>query len=152
MSSNLTQHWLQYNEAAQQLQATLGRSANLVAEYSEWLAHQHYGGELLPVSHPSADIDCGRLVQVKARKVDNDAARGQLSTFRSWDFATLCVIIYRPDGSLLRAGEMPCDAAMRYAKRQGHVNGSYIVTTAAFWADPELRDITAELRAAGGAA
>lgn len=70
---NINKHWLQFNESSNKLTEALGRTANIVGEYAEYLSHKHYGGKLLKISGSSADIICaaGHLYQVKARKLNS---------------------------------------------------------------------------------
>lgn len=140
--------WKDYMRVTNRITAALGRSANIVGEFAERLAAEYYGGKLLTASHKSADIqlDDGRLVQVKSR-VPRQTLTTSLSPIRSWDFGLLVVILFNPDGSVLKALEMKADAAREHARRDSHQNSDLIVTTDEFLNDPLARDITGELAA-----
>lgn len=146
--------WKDYMDVTSRITAALGRSANIVGEFAERLAAEYYGGKLLTASHKSADIqlDDGRLIQVKSR-VPRQTLTTSLSPIRFWDFDLLVVILFNPDGSVLKALETSADAARGHARRDSHQNSDLIVTTDEFLRDPEAKDITEALAAlvnAGG--
>lgn len=140
--------WLKWNEYTNQLCAALGRTNNIVGEYAEFLAHQHYGGKLLAASSCSADIEAedGTLYQVKARKV-NGVPTTQLSVIRSWEFDHLVMVLFNPDGTLRRALEVPVEVAKEHGVPNSHQNGWVITTSQRFLSDPRSSDITVSLAA-----
>jgi hypothetical protein len=140
--------WLKFNEYANRLADALGRTSNIVGEYAEYLAHQHYGGTLLAASTCSADIEAedGLRYQVKARKVKG-VPTTQLSVIRSWDFDYLVVILFDADGHVTSALEVPTEAAREYGVANEHQHGWVITTTQRFLQDARATDITAALAA-----
>jgi hypothetical protein len=143
---NINQHWLQFNVSSNALTEALGRTANIVGEYAEYLSNQFYGGKLLDVSGSSADLICaaGNLYQVKARKLDSLRA-SQLGIIRSWDFNYLVVIIFDKNGSILKGLEVPVEIAKKYGVYNKHQNGYVITTTKMFLTDPSNKDISSSL-------
>ena len=138
--------WKNYNNAANALQDTLGRTSNIVGEYAEHLTAKYYDGELLAASHKSADVKVTHnnteiLYQVKARKLKK-LTSSQLGIIRSWDFNFLVVIIFDSDGIILKALEVPVNIAQEYAKENDHQNGWVITTTKDFLNNSSSRDIT----------
>jgi len=138
--------WKNYNISANQLQALLGRTSNIVGEYAEYLTSKYYNGVLLPASHKSADIkvvDNNKdiLYQVKARKLKKISS-SQLGIIRSWDFDFLIVIIFNTEGDILKALEVPKDIAKKYAKENEHQHGWVITTTQEFLNDSNSKNIT----------
>jgi hypothetical protein len=140
--------WLKFNDYANRLADALGRTSNIVGEYAEHLAHLHYGGELLPASSCSADIECakGLRYQVKARKVKG-VPTTQLSVIRSWDFDHLVVIIFDAAGRVTTGLEVPVEVAKEYGVVNDHQHGWVITTTRQFLGDPRATDITHALLA-----
>ncbi|MCA1773975.1 MAG: hypothetical protein LC677_15745 [Halomonas sp.] len=89
--------WKKYNEVTMQLSYQLGRSNNIIGEYSEHLMNEYLQGALLGMSHKSADIEKdGKLYQVKSRRLDAGTTT-QLGVIRSWDFDYLAVILFKMD-------------------------------------------------------
>lgn len=138
--------WLKWNDYANRLAAAPGRTSNIVGEYAEHLAHQHYGGRLLEVSGHSADIETadGVRCQVKSRKI-KAVATTQLNVIRSWDFDYLVVILFDEAGVVTKALEVPVAVAQEYGAPNSHQNGWVITTTQKFLGDDRSRDITEEL-------
>ena len=138
--------WLKFNEYANRLAISLGRTSNIIGEYAEYLAHKHYGGKLLEISGSSADIKTneGKLYQVKSRKI-KDTLSTQLNVIRSWDFDFLVVIIFDENGMVRKALEVPVDVAKEYGVSNSHQNGWVITTTQKFLNDGRSKDITAPL-------
>jgi hypothetical protein len=83
----VTELWNKYNEYSQKLAKALGRANNIVGEYTEYLALQYIGGELLKSSNTSADIRAKdrTLYQIKCRKIKNNLTT-QLNVIRTWEF------------------------------------------------------------------
>lgn len=135
--------WLKYNEYSNRLTEALGRTSNIVGEYAEYLAHRHYGGNLLSISGASADIEAsdGKRYQVKSRKVKGTPTT-QLNVIRSWEFDYLVVILFDARGYVKKALEVPVDVARVLAAPNAHQNGWVITTTQAFLNDPRCKDIT----------
>jgi len=140
--------WLKFNEYSNRLADALGRTSNIVGEYAEFLACQHYGGTLLCASTCSADIEChdGTRYQVKARKVKG-VPTTSLGVIRSWDFDYLVVILFDADGTISRALEVPVEIAKEHAVVNDHQHGWVITTTQRFMSDPRSTDITLGLAA-----
>ena len=137
--------WIAYSEAVKVLQSMLGRTSNIVGEYSEYLTAKYYGREQLPASHKSADVIVVKdnkelLYQVKARKLEKLTST-QLGIIRSWDFDYLVVIIFDLDGNILKALEIPVNVAKEYAKENDHQNGWVITTTQNFLNDYRNKEI-----------
>jgi hypothetical protein len=143
---NINKHWLQFNESSNVLAEALGRTANIVGEYAEYLANKHYGGELLNISGSSADIrdTAGHLYQVKARKLNSIQAT-QLGIIRSWDFNYLVVIIFDKNGGILKGLEVPVEIAKKYGVHNKHQNGWVITTNRNFLNDKSIKDISDSL-------
>lgn len=140
--------WRMYNISANLLSTQLGRTSNLVGEYAEHLAHQHYGGILQTASNRSFDIvDAnGTTYQVKSRKI-NGVTATSLGIIRSWGFKYLVVILFDHDGSVYKALEVPVDVAEKFGVPNKHQNGYVITTTNGFISDPGINDITQAIRA-----
>lgn len=139
--------WNKYNEYANKLSRALGRTSNIVGEYAEYIAHQHYGGVLLNISNASADICSseGIRYQVKARKIKSGLTT-QLSIIRSWDFEYLVVCLFGQMGELTKAVEVPVSVAKEYAAENSHQNGWVITTNVNFLNDVRCVDITDDLK------
>ena len=135
--------WIKYNDYANRLSTALGRTSNIVGEYAEHLAHRHYGGKLLRASESSADIESedGIRYQVKSRKIKSNIST-QLNVIRSWDFDYFVVILFEPDGKVLKALEITASAAKKYSVGSEHQNGGVITTSRKFLMDPQSKDIT----------
>jgi hypothetical protein len=140
---NLNLLWKKYNEYALKIAEALGRTNNIVGEYTEHLANRYYDGALLGISGSGADIKTsdGRLIQVKSRKVQKLSST-QLNVIRSWEFDYLLVIIFDQMGNILKALEAPREIAKEYAVKNVHQNGWVITTTKAFLNDDRMNDIS----------
>ena len=138
--------WLNFNKSSNKLASVLGRTRNIVGEYAEYIAHQHYGGKLFNVSDASADIKAknGKLYQVKARKIRKTQST-QLSIIRSWDFDFLVVILFNADGTINKALELPVQVAKEYSKKNTHQNGWIITTSQKFLNENRSKDISKQL-------
>ena len=103
----------------------------------------HYGGMLLRASESSADIeaDDGTRYQIKSRKIKSTSST-QLNVIRSWEFDYLVVILFKADGKVLKALEIPAAVAKEYGVANGHQNGSVITTSRRFLVDSRSKDIT----------
>ena len=121
--SEVTDLWNKYNEYSQKLADALGRTNNIVGEYAEYLAQRYTGGELLPLSNISADLEAedGTLYQVKSRKIQGNLTT-QLNVIRSWNFDFLFVILFVPDGAVEKALLSPASVAQEYARKNYHHN------------------------------
>jgi hypothetical protein len=143
---SIGEHWRRFNESSNALTAVLGRTANIVGEYAEYLSCKYYKGELLGISSCSADLKCaaGNLYQVKARKLES-LRTTQLGVIRSWAFDYLVVIFFNKNGEILKGLEIPVKVAEKYGVYSGHQNGWIITTSKRFLNDAEAKDITASL-------
>jgi len=139
--------WRSYNLITKLLKEKLGRTANIVGEYAEFLIMKFIKGKLLTASHKSADVEApnGELYQVKSRKLSNPIG-SQLGIIRSWDFDFLAVVIFDDYGNISKALKCPKSIAHKYAKENKHQNGWVITTTKSFLEDSQNTDITLELR------
>ncbi|MEI6682296.1 MAG: hypothetical protein WCO44_06695 [Bacteroidota bacterium] len=143
---NLKKLWLSYNETSNKLGKALGRTSNIVGEYAEYIALRYYGGSFLKISDSGADIRDkeGRLFQVKARKMEV-ARSTQLGIIRSWEFDYLVVILFDPEGRIIKALEVPVTVAKEYGVANKHQNGWVITTNREFLQDARSKDISAAL-------
>ena len=128
--------WLKFNEYSNKIASALDRTSNIVGEYAEYLAYQYYGGKLLEISGSSADIEAhdGKLYQVKSRKIKGTTST-QLNVIRSWDFDYLVVVLFKADGAIMQALEVPVEVAKEYGVANTHQNGWVITTTQNFLKD-----------------
>ena len=135
--------WFKFNEYSNKLALALGRTSNIVGEYAEYIAHQYYGGSLLPASAVSADIKTsnGNLLQIKSRKIKKSGTT-QLGVIRSWNFDFLIVILFDENGKIIKAIEVPVEIAQIYAVPNKHQNGWIISTTKNFICDDRVKDIS----------
>ena len=145
---SVSELWLKFNEYSNRLASALGRTSNIVGEYAEYLAYQHYGGKLLDISGASADIESenGSLYQVKSRKIKRTTST-QLNVIRSWDFDYLVVILFTEDGAILQAIEVPVSVAKEYGTPNSHQNGWVITTSRTFLNDRRSKNITMAISA-----
>ncbi len=145
MSNNIGNAWKQYNLASNQLQSYLGRTSNIVGEYSEYLIKRYLGGELLPASNKSADVEFdGTFYQVKARRLMSGFCT-QLGIIRSWEFDYLAVILFDNNGTIKKALLCNVEVVREYAKSNKYQNGLVVSTTNKFLNDSRNNDITSEI-------
>lgn len=146
-SERISSLWHEFCSVKNRISAALGRSNNVVGELAERIVAEYHGTVPLSVSHPSADVELedGTLIQVKARML-TDMRTTPLSTFRSWNFDVLSVVLFESDGRIAFGGEIPCAVAQRYAREVSHVNGWQISTTHDFLLDPAFVDSTEAYR------
>ena len=139
--------WKKYNNSANDLKKSLGRTSNLVGEYAEYIANKYLNGKLLSASNASADIELpnGDLYQVKSRKI-NRGLTEQLSIIRSWDFDYLLVVLFDDNGLILKGLICPSSTAKKYAKANKHQNGWVLTTTSEFLNDTNNNDVTDKLK------
>lgn len=140
---DIEKSWKEYNYYANKLSSVLGRTSNIVGEYAEYITCKYYQGELLPSSHPSADIKGknNMLYQVKSRKLKTVSAT-QLGIIRSWKFNFLVVILFNNDGTVHKALEIPVEEAKKHATKNSHQNGWVITTSQKFLTNALSKDIT----------
>ncbi|MFI6030788.1 DUF6998 domain-containing protein [Amycolatopsis magusensis] len=104
-----------------------------VGDYAEYLAAQVYGGQLVPNSGKSYDLDAadGRRVQVKARTVDADTRAGAVfSAFRSFAFDIAVLLTFDSTTyTLLQAREVPAAELETAGRYSAHINGRLIRIT-----------------------
>ena len=143
----ISQLWKKYNNSANDLKKSLGRTSNLVGEYAEYIGNKYLKGKLLSASNASADIELpnGDLYQVKSRKIKNGLTV-QLSIIRSWDFDYLLVVLFDDNGSVIKGLICPSSTAKKFAKANKHQNGWVITTTTEFLYDIDNIDITDKLK------
>jgi hypothetical protein len=147
LMNNIAELWKEYNISVELLKQKLGRTANLLGEYAEYLVNEYLDGELLTASNASADIKTanGNLYQVKSRKVYNNLTT-QLSVIRSWDFDYLAIVLFHKNGSVQKALICLKSVSEQYAVYNKHQNGWVITTTNNFLNDQNHTDITNQLR------
>lgn len=119
-------------------------------DLAELLIAKAFDGALAPNSEKSFDVEApdGRRIQVKSRVLaEGNSGERQLSTFRSWDFTHLAVVLFGPDYSVARASLIPVAVAQEAAREDGYVGGNRIMASDAFLNGPGVEDIT-ELAAA----
>ena len=110
------------------------RSANAPAgDVAEWLVAKATDGELAPKSQKSWDVKArdGRRLQVKARFVSDPIKAGQrqLSTFRSFDFDDLVVVLLNDVDPVGRASCIPRAAVEEQASPDEYVGGNRVVAS-----------------------
>lgn len=136
--------WFEYIQVSNAISESIGRTKNIVGEYAEQLIHEYYKGEILPISHPSADIktSSGDLLQVKARKLLKTKSV-QLSAIRSWKFDYLIVVFFTSNGMIEQVLKVPVKVARKHAGvKNKHQKAWIISTTKKFLDDPKIIDIT----------
>lgn len=142
--------WKDYNEITMQLSYELGRSNNLVGEYSEYLMNEYLQGALLGISNKSADIEKdGKLYQVKSRRLGSGTTT-QLGVIRTWDFDYLAVILFNNLGIVQRAHMVPAAVAKEISVWNSHQNGYVITTNRNFFKCRIHKDITKEIKQLNG--
>ena len=143
MTENIHALWFEYNNAKNKIQEALGRTANIVGEYTEKLVADAYGGELLPTSHKSADVILPdkRTIQVKAR-ITNPGEVTELSAIRSWDFDILVVLLFEKSGKLFWAGELTPESAKEISRFYKHTNAYNIFTEARLFDARNSKNVT----------
>ena len=142
--------WKEYNEVTMQLSDKLGRTNNLIGEYSEYLINEYLQGNLLGLSNKSADIEKnGKLYQVKSRRVGTGTTT-QLGVIRSWDFDYLAVILFNNFGIVQRAHIVPAVVAKEISVWNDHQNGYVITTNRNFFECRIHQDITKEIKELNG--
>ena len=114
-------------------------------DLAELLVAISVNGELAPNSEKSYDVmaEDGRRIQVKSRILTR-GRRGerQLSTFRSWDFTHLGVVLFGPDYSIVRGAMIPNELVREAATEDRHVGGNRVMATDELLSSPGVDDIT----------
>jgi hypothetical protein len=103
-----------------------------VGDYAEALVRDVLGGTLEPNSGKSRDLvtDDGERIQVKARIVRNGSApERQLSSFRSFDFDQLVVILFDAEYHVRRATMLPVQLVVECATTDSYVNARRVVAS-----------------------
>lgn len=142
MESTIISLWIDYLRASSLLIKTIG-GTNIVGEMAERIVVDYYKGEQLTVSSKSADIKCqnGKLIQVKSRILKSIKST-PLGVIRSWDFDLLVVVLFAPDGHILKAIELDSDNAKKISKYNQHQNGWIITTNRSLLDHKKSNDIT----------
>jgi hypothetical protein len=135
--------WKNYTMATNLILDAIGGASNIVGEFAEQLVADYYGGKQLTASSKSADIvlENEKTIQVKAR-MPRQTMTTSLGIIRSWNFDYLVVVLFSPDGSVLKAIEMNVDDARSIAVTNKHQNGWVITTTQGFLNHKAAREIT----------
>ncbi len=110
------------------------RSANAPAgDFAEWLVVKATEGTLAPPSQKGWDVRTsdGRKLQVKARFVSNPVKAGQrqLSTFRSFDFDELVVVLLDDEHPVARVSCIPRAAVEEQARNDDYVGGNRVMAS-----------------------
>jgi hypothetical protein len=110
------------------------RSANAPAgDFAEWLVAKATGGTLAPQSQKGWDVETsdGRKLQVKARFVSNPIKSGQrqLSTFRSFDFDDLIVVLLDDQHPVARASCIPRAQVEERGRADDYVGGKRVTAS-----------------------
>ncbi len=110
------------------------RSANAPAgDLAEWLVAKATDGELATQSQKGWDVKAhdGRRLQVKARFVSNPIKAGQrqLSTFRSFDFDELVVVLLDDVDPVSRASCIPRAVVEEQASPDEYVGGKRVLAS-----------------------
>ncbi|RFC55015.1 hypothetical protein [Brumimicrobium aurantiacum] len=143
----IQKHWKQFNISANAIANELMRSKNIVAEMTEFYSHQYYSGEKLNVSSKGIDIiSNSKSYQVKGRKVGEKIKSTSLGIIRSWDFDFLTVLMYNNEGEIIKAIEIPSNAAKEISKQNKHQNGWVISTNSKLFNHVLTKDITLDLK------
>lgn len=129
------------------------RTENVVGEYGEWLFARAFNLTLADPSIKSYDaIDQqGRRWQIKARR---DAGRGgveRLGITRNLSedgFDLLAAVIFEGDFAVRRAVILPRDLIAERAVFSDHQRGNVLTLGRSLLADPRVRVVTDDLRAA----
>ena len=142
MESTIFSLWTDYLRASSLLINKIG-GTNIVGEMAERIIADYYKGEQLTVSSKSADIKCpnGNLIQVKSRILKNIRST-PLGVIRSWDFDLLVVVLFAPNGHILKAIELDSDNAKKISKYNQHQNGWIITTNRSLLDHKKRNDIT----------
>lgn len=122
-------------------------------DLAELLVAISVNGELAPKSEKSYDVmaEDGRRIQVKSRILTRGrGGKRQLSTFRSWDFTHLGVVLFGPDYSIVRGAMIPVEVVLEASSEDRHVRGNRVMATDELLSTPGVDDITELLVAAFG--
>jgi len=117
-------------------------------DLAELLVAAAVDGERAPNSEKSYDVKArdSRRIQVKSR-ILTSGHRGerQLSTFRSWDFTHLAIILFGSDYSIVRGVMIPVGLVREASTEDRHVGGNRVMATDEFLSTPGVEDITESL-------
>ncbi|MCL2844366.1 MAG: hypothetical protein FWE23_02810 [Chitinivibrionia bacterium] len=133
--------WKGYYKSALHLKNVMGGTANYVGEFAERLVCEYYGVEKPLTNQKSFDFITknGEKIQVKSR-----TKSGKLNIIRSWDFDILVVILFSPDGNVLKAVKIKKEHAKNLSNADEHQNGQALTTSKVF-NNSNASDITDEL-------
>lgn len=127
------------------------RSGNAPAgDYAETLVKRACGGDQAQPSEKSWDVrtPAAEHLQVKARVVTDPRTKSerQLSTFRSWDFDALVIVLFDDHFGVWRAARINAKVVEAASRAAGHVHGNTVFATDGLLEQGE--DWTERLRAA----
>lgn len=118
--------------------------------WAEYLVCKYLAGKHAPKSEKSWDVLAPdrRRIQVKARVVFDPRNRGQrqLSSFRSFSFDVLAVVLFDDLYAVWRPVLLPFDEVKKHTRPDSHVNGHRLMATDALLNAVAATDITEELR------
>jgi hypothetical protein len=127
------------------------RTANApTGDYAEYLVAAALGGELVPNSEKGRDVLAqGRRIQVKSRVIalPGNVGQRQLSSFRSFDFDDLVIVLFASDYSVWKAVLLPADVARERSTYRANVNAHVLFATDLLLAGPSAEDLTKRLHA-----
>lgn len=144
--------WKEYNKARFLLEEKLGCTNNVVDEYAKYLIKKYLNGELLDMSHESADIKKDEILyRVKSTTLNyGPTITTSLSVIRTWDFDYLAVIVFDEYGDIKRASIVPALVAKKLAVENQYQSGYVITTTRNFFNCRKHKDITLEVKKLSG--
>lgn len=129
------------------------RSANNpVGDYAETLFCQAFGWQMAAASVKGFDaLDAhGTRFQIKGRRLHEANGSRQLSALRNLDsrpFDVLAGVLFNADYSVHRAALIPHRLVLSNTRDSPHTNSRLFYLRDAVWDWPEVRDVTAELKA-----
>ncbi len=125
------------------------RSANIVGDYTETLCALALKMTPVPLNKGHDLIDAeGRRVEVKGIRLTKWNGQRQTSAIRELDrahFTHIAIVVFNPDYTVLRGCLMDHDAVKKRARWIERNHYHVINANDVIWADPGVRDITAEL-------
>lgn len=133
----------------------IGSTNNPVADVAEFLAIRALDLSQAQKSTKGYDAEDtnGKRYEIKGRRLTSHNRSRQLSVIRALEqrhFDYLAGVLFAEDFSVLRACLIPVAVVERTAAFSKHVNGWLLHLRDSLWEEPEVRDITSEVRAIEG--
>lgn len=127
-------------------------SNNPTGDLAEYLFCKAFGWEQAGNSNPSLDAldKDGSRYQIKGRRVTRHNKSRQLSAIRNLpdgNFDFLAAVLFGEDYSVIRAAIIPFEIVSERATYIAHTNSHKFMLRDDVWEVPDVRDVTAELRA-----